>query len=73
MTFINKTKTQSKISTKTAAWKLVPSPFQFAKNCAQPLFENETLEASGLYQICIIKLSEHRPPNIRFIGGFFEN
>ena len=53
MTFINKTKTQSKISTKTAAWKLVPSPFQFAKNWAQPLFENETLEASGLYQICI--------------------
>ena len=53
MTFINKTKTQSKISTKTAAWKLVPSLFQFAKNCAQPLFENETLEASGLYQICI--------------------
>ena len=30
-------------------WKLVPSPFEFAKNQVQPLLENQTFEESHLY------------------------
>ena len=36
-----KLKKVSKIFAKTAQWKLVPSPFVFPKNYAQPLLENE--------------------------------
>ena len=39
----------SKESTETATWKLVPDPFLFSKNEAQPLAENEIFEASCLY------------------------
>ena len=45
----HKRKDLSKKSTKTAAWKLVPGPFEFAKNYAQPLLENEFFEASYLH------------------------
>ena len=38
----------SKSSTKTAAGKLVPGPFMFAKNEAQSLLENKIFEASYL-------------------------
>ena len=44
-----KGKVSSKNVTKTAAWKLVPGPFVFAKNEAQPLLANEVFEASYLY------------------------
>ena len=41
----------SKKSTETATWKLVPDPFLFAKNEAQPLVENEIFEASCQYSL----------------------
>ena len=40
--------------TKTAAWKLVPDPFLFAKNYTQPLLENEAFEANYLYYIHVL-------------------
>ena len=43
---ITKEKISLKHSTKTATWKIVPGPFVFAKNQAQPLLENEIFEAS---------------------------
>ena len=39
----------SKTSTKSAAWKLPPGSFAFAKNEAQSLLENEIFEAIHLY------------------------
>ena len=46
---IIKGKISSKNSAKTAAWKLVPGLFVFAKNYTQFLLENEIFEASYLY------------------------
>ena len=46
---MTKEKISSKNSTKTAASKLVPGPFVFAKTEAQLLFANEIFEASYLY------------------------
>ena len=34
---------------KAATWKLVPGPFAFAKNYAQPLLENDIFEATYFY------------------------
>ena len=51
----------SKKFTNTAAWKLVPGLFVFAKNLAQPLLENEIFEAIYLYQICNSKAVEISP------------
>ena len=51
----------SKNFTNTAAWKLVPGLFVFAKNLAQPLLENEIFEAIYLYQICNSKAIEISP------------
>ena len=51
----------SKKFTNTAAWKLVPGLFVFAKNLAQPLLENEIFEAIYLYQICNRKAVEISP------------
>ena len=49
MWYYNKKKKISIFLTKTAIWKLVLSPFVFAKNNAQPLLENEMFETSYLY------------------------
>ena len=38
----------SKSFAEYVTWKLVPGPFVFAKNWAQPLLENEIFEASYL-------------------------
>ena len=48
---ISQRKKISEDSTKTVTWKLVPGPFEFAKNYAQPLLENETFQASYLYHV----------------------
>ena len=45
----HKRKDLFKKSRKTATWKLDPGPFEFAKNWAQPLLENEFFEASYLH------------------------
>ena len=45
---ITKEKQLLKKTLKTTTWKLVPGPFVFAKNLAQPLLENEIFEASYL-------------------------
>ena len=47
--YTTKEKVLSKISTKTATWKLVSGPFLFAKNQVQPLLENQIFEATCLY------------------------
>ena len=43
-----KEKVLSKGSTKTAIWKLVPGPFVFVKNSAQPQLDKEIFEATCL-------------------------
>ena len=63
----NKKKKISIFITKTAIWKLVLSPFVFAKNNAQTLLENEMFETSYLYYICnskTIKICPNQHANL---------
>ena len=55
---IAKEKNSSKNSTKTAAWKLVPDPFVFAKNWAQLLLENKIFKAATYTKYVKAKLSK---------------
>ena len=45
---VTKEKTSSKYFTETAAWKLVPDPFVFAKNETKLLLANEIFEENYL-------------------------
>ena len=64
--------------TKTATRKLVPDLFEFAKNYAESLLENETFEARHVLDMYYqnyqnLPKSAQRPPEIPFYRGFFEN
>ena len=69
----------SKKSTKSASWKLVPSPFVFAENLAQPLLENEIFEKSIYTRFVMAKVSKLVQISLVasldsfFHRGFFEN
>ena len=68
---IPKGKFVSKNYIKTAIWNIVPRPFVFAKNYAQPLLENEIFEATCLYYICNSKnikiCQNHHAHLLRFL------
>ena len=46
----------SKISTKTAAWKLVPDPIVFAKNQTPPLLKMKILKQATYIRYVVAKL-----------------
>ena len=68
---IPKGKFVSKNYIKTATWNIVPGPFVFAKNYAQPLLENDIFEATCLYDICNSKnikiCQNHHAHLLRFL------
>ena len=63
-----KRKKISKNSTKIATWKLVPGPFVFAKNEAQPLLENEKLLKQATYTYLPIPMQPPSKSNTPKLG-----
>ena len=70
----SKEKILSKNSRKTATWKLVPGPFVFAKNYAQPLLENENLKQATYIRCVLGELSKFlQISTIPYYRGVLEN